>query len=299
MSKQDTNLRETVDAFLSSKRCRNANTRRSYGAALDKLVDALGPERRSADVFDDELDSAFTELWSEAAPAGWNLRRAAVKSWSDWCRRNQYHVPSLTPGLERQTETVDETKALPRAAIERQLTRRDVPLREKTLWRLLYESAARAEEILQLNIEDLDLDARRGRVTSKGGAQEWIYWSSGTAHLLPRLLRGRTSGPVFIADRRPVPARRPPARDICPTTGRGRLSYDRARVLFDEYTGWDLHQLRHSALTHLGEQGTSLGLLMAKSRHRNVRTAMRYVKPGADAVATVTELLDLAPPRRG
>jgi ABC-type multidrug transport system ATPase subunit len=30
-----------------------------------------------------------------------------------------------------------------------------VPLREKTLWRLAYESAARADEVLALNIEDL------------------------------------------------------------------------------------------------------------------------------------------------
>ncbi|WP_231387064.1 hypothetical protein [Nocardia sp. BMG111209] len=33
-------------------------------------------------------------------------------------------------------------------------------------------------------------------------------------------------------------------------------------------TGWDLHELRHSGLTHLGESGASLLELMAKSRHR-------------------------------
>jgi hypothetical protein len=37
---------------------------------------------------------------------------------------------------------------------------------------------------------------------------------------------------------------------------------------------------------------------MAKTRHRNPRTAMRYVKPGGQAVAEVTDLLDTAPPRR-
>ncbi|GAA2430046.1 hypothetical protein GCM10010191_49370 [Actinomadura vinacea] len=43
-------------------------------------------------------------------------------------------------------------------------------LRERVLWRLLYETAARTEEILSLNIEDLDLKFRRARVVSKGGA---------------------------------------------------------------------------------------------------------------------------------
>jgi hypothetical protein len=32
---------------------------------------------------------------------------------------------------------------------------------------------------------------------------------------------------------------------------------------------------------------------MAKTRHRNPRSAMRYIRPGAEAVAEVTELLDL------
>ncbi len=120
--------------------------------------------------------------------------------------------------------------------------------------------------------------------------------SSGTAHLLPRLIRGRQAGPVFGSERRPGPARRPAARDLCPATGRARLGYDRARILFTCYTGWELHQLRHSAATHLGEQGIPLQLIMAKTRYRNPRTAMRYVRPGAEAVAEITALLE--PPRR-
>jgi integrase len=75
---------------------------------------------------------------------------------------------------------------VPRPAIDRALSRRDVPLREKTLWRMLYETAARASEVLALNIEDLDLDARRAPIRSKGGDTGWICWGSGTAHLLPR-----------------------------------------------------------------------------------------------------------------
>lgn len=43
------------------------------------------------------------------------------------------------------------------------LSRRDIPLRDKTLYRMLYETAARAAEILSLNVEDLDLENRRRR----------------------------------------------------------------------------------------------------------------------------------------
>src|SRR6185437_11714731 len=114
----------------------------------------------------------------------------------------------------------------------RALTRRDVPLREKTLWRMLYETAARAGEVLALNIEDLDLDARRAPVRSKGGDTEWICWGSGTAHLLPRLTRGRQAGPVFGSGRRPGPGRPPGARGPGPCPGRGRAGLSPPRGPF-------------------------------------------------------------------
>ena len=41
----------------------------------------------------------------------------------------------------------------------------DLPVREKTLWRLLYDTAARADEILGLDIGDLDLQNKTATVT--------------------------------------------------------------------------------------------------------------------------------------
>lgn len=142
------------------------------------------------------------------------------------CRtKKHWAAPSVSAEAERRKESADETRAVAKTTIHRLLSRRDIPLREKTLWRMLYETAARAAEILALNVEDLDLEHRRAPVRSKGGATEWVYWDSGTAHLLPRLLRlsdgnTRTHGPLFLSERRPVPARRPAAADICPHTGR-------------------------------------------------------------------------------
>ena len=218
-----------------------------------------------------------------------------------------YGPRPLPPDAERRKESNDATRALPCRRVGLLLSRRDVPLRERTLWRMLYETAARASEVLALDVEDLDLEQRRAAVRSKGGDTEFVYWDTGTAHLLPRLLRLpdgtlRASGPLFLASRRPVPARRPASRDICPHTGRARLGYDRARILFRKYTattasgGLELHQLRHSAATHLGDQKVPLQLIMAKTRHKSPRTVMRYVKPGDEAIAEVTSLL--GPPRR-
>jgi hypothetical protein len=82
----------------------------------------------------------------------------------------------------------------------------------------------------------------------RAGAIDVIIWQTGTARLLPRLLKGRKSGPVFITGRK---ARvQLPAADLDPS-GRARLSYQQAAALFSKASGGaTLHQLRHSVLTH-------------------------------------------------
>src|SRR4051794_12002414 len=98
---------------------------------------------------------------------------------------------------------------------------------------MLYETAARAAGILNLNVEDLQRPNNWARVVGKDGAVGWVHWQTGTALLLPRLLAGRERGPLFLADR--LPTRAVPVADRCPDTGRARLSYRRAAELFDAH----------------------------------------------------------------
>ncbi|MFG2004796.1 tyrosine-type recombinase/integrase [Spirillospora sp. NPDC048911] len=42
--------------------------------------------------------------------------------------------------------------------------------------------------------------------------------------------------------------------------------------------GYTLHQLRHSRLTHLAEDGWSAPMLMALSGHENIRSLAIYTK---------------------
>ncbi|MFI9533704.1 site-specific integrase [Nocardia fusca] len=130
-----------------------------------------------------------------------------------------------------------------------------------------------------------------------------MYWDAGTARLLPRLIRNRTRGPVFLTHRRPGPGKYRAERDLCPNTGLARLSYDQARDLLDAATatdgpGWDLHELRHSGLTHLGEPGASLLELMAESRHRKAENLRRYFKPSPQAMRELTSMLGPGADRR-
>lgn len=54
--------------------------------------------------------------------------------------------------------------------------------------------------------------------------------------------------------------------------------------------GWDLHEYRHSALTHPSEQGASLLMLMVKSRHKKPENVRRYFKPSLEEIAEPTSV---------
>ncbi|WP_327591096.1 site-specific integrase [Nonomuraea sp. NBC_00507] len=284
-------LADAATTFLN-RRDLDADTLRSYRQTLTCLRTELGDGALLTDLTAEQTTAVFTAAWGNAAARTWNRHRSALRSFTTWATA-RWSMTDLTALVERRRENSDGTKVIDRHLIEALWQRRDLPLRDKTLFRLLYESAARSVEVLGLDVGDLLLEAKRGRVRRKGGTTDWILWQSGTARLLPRLLAGRTRGPVFLTDRRPGPARTPAGADLCPVTGRARLSYERAEYLFKQATktidptgaGYTLHQLRHSRLTHLGEDGWSSSTLMTLSGHRNLRTLGIYVQSSAEAVA--------------
>ena len=276
-----------ISAFLAEHQL-SPGSQRVYAGALRTLQDHLGADTSLAVLDEARIARQFADWfhrrYGQTAPATRVRQLAILRSACAFWRQRGWLSTDPTAGLERPRIPLDRTKALTREQIASLWRRDDVPLRERAFWRLLYETAARANEILSLDIEDLDLPNKRARVRSKGGAVEWVFWQTGAALLLPRLLAGRTIGPVFLADRQPT--RAVPSVDRCPLTGRARLSYRRAAELFGEVTtGWTLHQLRHSALTHAAEDGTNTPILLARSRHASVRSLERYARPGPEAVA--------------
>lgn len=286
MPATEVTLGAAVEAFFADKDLAR-NSRRTYHQTLDAVVEDHTPDLAVAKLTPAKIRRTLESRWGEAAPSTWNSRMTALQSFVRYCDRNGWIKRDPLKGIERKREPRDETKAIAYDDLEALWSRPDVDLREKTLWRMLYDTAARANEILALNIEDLDVGRKRAVVIGKGGHREVIIWASGTARLLPRYLDGRRRGPVFVTKRQPnvVPA----DSDRCPDTGLGRLSYQMAWKLFSQASGGStVHQLRHSALTHLGEEGVSAILLQAKSRHQDPRTLARYAKPGIEAVAALT-----------
>lgn len=234
-------LEQAVRDFLR-RRDLDAQTLRSYGQTLRRLCLALGDQTPLDRVTAEQVTRVVTTAWGRAAAKTWNRHLSAIRSFTTWAG-----VADLTTGLQRRPEPSATTEPIDPARLAALWSRSDLPLRERTLWCLLHESAAPVRTVLLLNVEDLDLDDRRARV-----GRTWVTWRAQTALLLPELIAGRTRGPLFLSDRRPAPAHTPAPADLCPHTGRRRLSYERAEYLFKQATrhldptgnGYTLRQLK-------------------------------------------------------
>lgn len=226
---------EAVDVFLA-RRDLAASSHRSYGQTLNRLAAVLGRERTLASLKAATVDAVLADAWGACAPATWNRHLATTRWFVAFTRRRGW-IDELSVGAERRREPADRTRAIDYGQLERLWLREDVAVREKALWRLLYETAARASEVLSLDVEDLDLENRRAIVHRKGGDLELLHFQTGSARLLPRLIGGRDRGPLFLTDRRAAPGRdrrrstsaRRPAVPGCPTGARRSSSW-RPRV---------------------------------------------------------------------
>jgi integrase len=276
----DVTLARAADDYLATlSGDEQASTRRQYGRILRRLVLEFGADAAPADLDPDRFAGWFASQWGQRSPSTWNVSLDAIRSAVAYWQRQGWLGDDFSRMLERRKPRPDHTRALTRAAVEQLLTREDIPLRERTFWSLLYETAARAEEVLALDIEDLDRPNRKAKVRRKGGVGT-IDWQARTARLLPRLIGGRTTGPLFVTSRKArveLPAAHLDER------GRGRLSYQQAEALFKEFSGGaTLHQLRHSKLTHEAEDGVTLPVLMALSGRTSVRSLAKYARVSAE-----------------
>ena len=185
-----------------------------------------------------------------------NRELSALRSAIGWWQRRQWIGTDPTAALSQVGARPVPLGPLTAVQLA-ELFRVPAGLREQAFWHLLADTAAPAEFVLKLDAHGLDLGARRGRSSrsSRSSGAGQLDWSARTSDMLGWLLAGRRAGPVFLTDRR-APAGTP-GTEICPLSGRGRMSYRRAAEIFTAHTreldpegrGWTLHQLRRPAVS--------------------------------------------------
>jgi integrase/recombinase XerD len=204
------------------------------------------------------LAAALADRAASADARTVNRELSALRSAVGWWLDQRWIHTDPTAGLRHLATPAAALPPLTQAQVD-SLFRATTSLREHAFWRLLYDTAEPADEVLGLDIGRLDLARHRARTGAGQGPAIWLHWREGCTQLLRWLLAGRTDGPVFVTGRH-APAGSDPAH-TCPVTGRARMSYRRAAEIFTSATvpldpagrGWTLHQLSLAGRAHTGQ----------------------------------------------
>src|SRR2546421_4850373 len=255
-------------------------TRESYAEDLPPLLAEVGQKPVTALTTD--VLQAFLARQESLAPTTYNRRLAALRSFTRWLHDQGWETSELLDGINRKPEGKRTTRALDAQKVESVLRKIEDP-RDRALFWLIYDGGLRCQEALAIDINDISWPDRSIRLHGKGDRPCEMFFSRAVGTFLDRYLATRgnpTSGPLFVTHRK---ARLPRRADLN-ADGYARLSYRQADTLWKRYTpDWDLHQLRHTAISLRAAHDYTEVDLKRFSGHTSLRSLERYIADNREA----------------
>ncbi len=255
-------------------------TRESYAEDLAPLFAEVGQKPVTA--LTAGVLHAFLARQESLAPATYNRRLAALRSFTRWLRDQGWETSELLDGIKRKPEGQRAARALDAQKVESVLRTIEDP-RDHALFWLIYDGGLRCQEALAIDIDDISWSDRSILLHGKGDRPREMFFSRAVGALLDRYLATRgypTSGPLFVTHRK---ARLPRRADLT-ADGYARLSYRQADTLWKRYTpDWDLHQLRHTAISLRAAHDYTEVDLKRFSGHTSLRSLERYIADNREA----------------
>lgn len=271
--KPQSSLKSWITNFLTD--LKNANrsphTCRAYASDLYRLVAFYEGDPTTIAV-DDLRD--FLETFSHLKPATRARKQAALNSFFQWAFRQDLIAANPMAKIESVKRDTPQIRALERQEVERILA--VIPakqIRDRLLFRLLFETGLRVGEALQLYVEDLDmtLDDEHLYVRGKGGQRRTVLLDDSRLvvqlrHYLKQT--GYKHGPLFRAQK---------------NSRGGPIRYQSVQYRWQKYCEdagihCTLHQLRHTHATEMVNDGVSLATIRKRLGHKNIQTTLRYAE---------------------
>lgn len=275
------------ERHLSAERGRSAATCRAYRTDLASLAEHARRMQRPSPA---DLDLAVLRSWLAAmrsrgaSPSTMNRRASAARSFSGWAARRGV----LPTDVAARLETPRRPRTLPRVlqAEQAQAVFGDPPaaddpiaLRDRAVVELLYGSALRVSELCGLDLDDVDPARRLLRVIGKGDRERRVPYGVPAQQALERWVdSGRpalvvlASGPALLLGAR--------GGRLDPRTARRAVHGALASV--PGVPDLAPHGLRHSAATHMLEQGADLRSIQELLGHATLATTQLYTHVTAE-----------------
>ena len=257
-------------------------TRRAYGVDLQQLAEWASAQDLNPGDIDHRTLRRFAGVLSERGNSKSTVARklAAIRAFyrhlvergelegspADLVsspKRDQY-----LPRVLRPDEVAAVLDSIPQSE--------PLQVRDRAMFELAYAAGLRAEEIVNLDVEDVDPDGEELRVTGKGGRTRVVPAGEPAWRAIER----------YVDRARPRLARRaaPDAALFLSKSGRRLHTSDVRRRLalyarrIADGAGVSPHTLRHSFATHLLEGGADLRTIQELLGHASVSTTQTYTR---------------------
>ena len=282
-----TPLADHVDAFCRSLQAngRSRNTVSAYRRDLllvARTLESLCSAVVLADVTPGLLDAVLAEpailntRTGERSPASLHRLKAAVKMFFAWAAENGLAAENPARGirLKRLSRkppvflTLSEKRSLLKE-LKGRTSARD--RRDRVMIEVLLGTGIRLGELVGLDVDDVDLDAKHLRVRAKGGCVQVKFIKSDLRSLLRGYLNDRRrEAPtgcqaLFLSNR----AARISDRQVAHRLGHWLRKAGIAKPLSP-------HGLRHTFATHLYEATSDLLVVQRALGHRDISTTEIY-----------------------
>jgi len=268
---------------------RSENTISAYLRDLSYLSETLirrHPETAPDEVTSAMIDEALTspQVTTSArggvrSPASMHRFKAAVRSFFTWAEQNgivrENPAGSLTLRRLPRTPPKFLTEAEKRRLLKELRGRASsLAVRDRVIIEVFLGTGIRLQELVDLDIEDVDLDAKHLRVLAKGSVPQVKFLKSTLRSLLRSYLaerRRRGDGEcraMFLSNR---------GERLCERQVARRLEYWLRAAGIDKKLS--PHALRHTFATHLYSATSDLLLVQRALGHRDVSTTQILYPP--------------------
>lgn len=297
-------LRGYLTVYLPMQRCCSENTCKSYRETLNRLIDYLQSEKGiglgfvSFELFSETFVLEFLDWLQRTrhlAPSTRNHHLMVLRSFFRYAGMvdcAQIDIHQKLKRIPTQNEQGRVVEFLSENALQTLLTQPNISklseYRNMIFMTLMYDSAARCSELLDLRVQDLRLNSKSPTVYLTGKGNK--------TRLVPLMLPTAKHCEQYLAQFHPESSRR--GSDYFFFTvfhgERHRMSPDNAASFMKKYSEQAQsvcpempdrvhpHQLRHTRAIHLYRDGMPLALLAEFLGHSNPETTKIYAYADAE-----------------
>ena len=293
-------LRRAIADFadhLKYNRNASGHTVRAYESDLEQFVTAVAaagkrprPSLTAADFSPDNVRLYLGVLFQQGVSRASAARKlAAIRTFARWLRREGIieQDPSALAASPKREQTIPAHLSIDEMNRLLEMPDRATPLgrRDQAILELFYASGLRLSELVGLDLDDLNLNARMVRVLGKGRKERLVPLNQSAADAIRAYMADRAQMVRLDGARRAGAARgaRGAEHPLFVNYRGQRLGARSIHRLVRKYVamcsarfGISPHALRHSFATHLLERGADLRGIQELLGHARLSTTQRY-----------------------